>query len=168
MPTAGLMPITVRFHDKEMADFAALVENVGGALDDMTLVWKQLVPLVESDIRANFNSQGTEDGTWGALTPEYQARKQKLGLDPRILIATGWMMGAATRKGASGNVCEITKTRFVFGVEVSGGFNWPLMHDKYGVGKARTVREFMVLRLSTIEALRHIITRHIDQATRRK
>ncbi len=177
MTAAPVVGVTLRFNEKSVRDAQFLMENVAGALSDLTPVWRKFVPELRRALERNFNRQGSVDGRWRALDPAYLARKVRMGLSPQILIATGKMRRAATQSGAAGQYVNISKQRLVFGVDMThagADFNYAYVHDVSGVRSKRgkIVREFMALdRLAVTDggsSLRHLLVRHIDAAKRKR
>jgi phage gpG-like protein len=61
---------------------------------DLTSTMQDVGPMLVVGIQYSFDQQGGPEGSWVELTSRYAARKARMGLDPRILFATGAMNAA--------------------------------------------------------------------------
>lgn len=83
---------------RRMLRLADRIEDASGA-------FRAVARILERSTRANFASEGASSGpAWRELAPATRARKARLGLDPRILRATGRLYSALVDEGHAEHV----------------------------------------------------------------
>jgi phage gpG-like protein len=60
-------------------------------------------------MKLNFQAQGRRGGgAWKQITSEWRARKVRMGMDPRILMATYKLLESVSMVGAEGAILRVT------------------------------------------------------------
>lgn len=82
---------------------------------DMSPAFDQIADLLMDQTRMQFDSEGGHaSGGWAALAPATVRLKARRNLDPRILRATGALMGSLTRRGDPNQELDVSGDRLVF------------------------------------------------------
>lgn len=109
-----------------------------GRGDDLRPVFNELAYDFNAIETAQFDTQGQRgSGGWAPLAPSTIARKEKAGLDPRILHATLAMRNSLTRRGARGSVRTVRRDQLILGTRIRSvrGFPYPAAHQNPGRAK---------------------------------
>ena len=132
---------------KEVDRFFIVSKEV---LTDLEALYEKLVPTITKEIKDQFSSEGKPE-KWKALSKRYLAsyKKRHSKYPTKILKLTGKMWKAATLKGAYGNICNVDKDGFIWGINLRT-IPYARLHDKGGrlSGKAHgymVQREFLKL-----------------------
>lgn len=90
--------------------FARAVEDASGA-------FREVAGILADSTRENFQTRGAAGGSrWRDLAPSTIRRKARLGLDPRILMATGRLYASLVgSEGSTGAARHFATGRFVGG-----------------------------------------------------
>jgi phage gpG-like protein len=108
-----------------------------------------------------FNSEGRRGGgSWKALTAKWFTRKLRKGWDPRILHKFGDLRESVTRRGATGQILEITDTSLLFGSKLDYAARHQFGH--------RQTPERPFVKVTTVDSvkIRDMIRDHLMRAWR--
>jgi hypothetical protein len=171
----------MHFDHKQVAEFNAFIGDLRTKMDNFTSLWEKLVPQLGIDVGENFDEEGSAEGPWKPLNPQYAARKLKIWGPKPILEASRLMRTAATTRNAPGNVVDISPRRLFYGVDMTqaGMYVWPNgdtepilvnyagVHDAGRGGLPK--REFFVLRKRDRRGMsvRQIVADHVRMEVRR-
>ena len=132
---------------KEMDRFFIVSDEV---LHNLKPMYEKFIPTIKNEIKQQFLKEG-KPKRWKMLKASYLAsfRKRKSKYPTSILKLTGKMWKAATRRGATGNICSVTNKGIAWGINL---YNIPYsrLHDMGGKlsGRAKgrmPQREFLKL-----------------------
>lgn len=119
-------------------------------LGNLKPLYEKLLPTVTKEIKDQFSSEG-KPVRWKSLKPSYLASSQKRHskFPTAILKLTGRMWKAATKKRATGNICNIDNDGLMWGINLRT-IPYARLHDKGGKIGGRghgymPQREFMKL-----------------------
>lgn len=96
----------------------------GRNVTDARPAFRAIARILETATRRNFSTAGQASGPrWASLAPSTKARKRALGLDPRILRATGALFESlvATQDGQAGHVEQVGRASLRWGSNVAYG-----------------------------------------------
>jgi len=98
-------------------------------LSDFRPVWDKFIPNIRRRHSVTFRQMASpfSGAPWPALEPKYAEWKRKHFGDKPILVRTGTLKAAATRKGAFGQVIVMQPRFMEFGVEL--GEIYPGVHQ---------------------------------------
>lgn len=98
-------------------------------LRDLRPIWKRFIPYIRRRHKRTFESQTSPFGqAWPPLSEPYATRKRALYGSKPILVATGTLMKAASRKGAAGQIFTMEPQAMTFGVAL--GKVYPAVHQR--------------------------------------
>lgn len=146
MADTGRFFVNIEYAFKGFAEASRFIEDVPkGLLNNLTPFWEQIKPIVQKSVANSYATEG--HGKWQKLSDIYlkSKKKRESPYPTAILKLTGKMWKASTQEGAEGNVEEITKNRFVWGVDLDA-IPYARRHDMGDVGgKPIAQREFLRL-----------------------
>lgn len=97
--------------DRDLLRFEANLAAPAGALLNIGTMLREMV-------ERQFDSEGGASGGWAPLADSTVAAKQRQGLDPRILQATGRLKESLTRKFDSEHTERLSGSSLAFGTKV--------------------------------------------------
>lgn len=146
----------IEFSTRGTDTAAKMLTTLGYRAGHMQPVWEVIARSVQAEMQRQFASQGTFLGgsPWPELSEDWKKRKQKQGLDPRILQATSVLRNSLVRRRDPGHYERLTKDEFSYGsrVLVRGGYNLADIHDQ-GQGH---MPEREIFKLRAITAYRYM------------
>lgn len=93
-----------------------------GGVSDASLAFEAVARILSAATARNFATSGASGGhPWRALAPATLARKRRLGLDPRILRATGRLYSSLVDATSPDHVQQITTESLRWGSTVDYG-----------------------------------------------
>jgi phage gpG-like protein len=90
-------------------------------LADPTNALSMVADLIRKDVEHNFETEGGNAGGWPPLSERRVEEKARLGLDPRILRATGALMESLVNKFDPRHIEHLSPTSLTFGSTVFYG-----------------------------------------------
>lgn len=117
--------------------------------------------------KIQFSSQGRRGGgSWAMDSREWEDRKNNMGLDPLILVATGRLRGSVTEKGHPDQLLEVDHNTLRFGSTV----DYADTHQRGGRGKnfAIPARPFIQFVPGDTARWSQIISTHIVDPMKRR
>lgn len=124
---------TFTWPDTEQTAIRQSLVMTSGALADMRPVWDNFIPYLRRRHHTTFQRQANPftGAGWPQLSPAYAEWKEAHFPGLPILVLTGRMKRAATRKGAPGQVIDMQPRSMVFGVDI--GRVYPIVHQTGGI-----------------------------------
>lgn len=111
------MQIDIGWNDKQYSEISAILMEAEAKCKDLSPAWDSVREVITDAISENFQEEGRPE-KWKSLTPKYRKRKIKQGYPDRILVRTGKMRQAATKRGAMGNIDRPDRTSFEWGIDL--------------------------------------------------
>ena len=134
--------------------------SAAATLKDARPAWHRIVDLLLDEEAKQFDTEGGHASSgWTPLAPSTVAAKQALGLDPRILHATGRLRESLTERGAPDQTVILAPAFMVFGSTVPYG-----KYHQTGGGRLPQRKPFELTDRARREAVR-IIQREIMGVT---
>lgn len=127
--------MAVRFSAKiaGVEQFDRIFTKVRDTIIDWTPVFEEMTDAFYKNEEEVFNSEGSYDGldAWKPLTEKYYKWKQKKFPGRKTLELTGELKESLTKRGAKGNITEISATSLKLGtnLKTKNGYTLGTLHQ---------------------------------------
>jgi hypothetical protein len=151
MPGGGFINLTITDANglalmrRRVATWELRLNDLSEPLTQVGLDW-------QDEFTANFVGEGGVYGGWAPLAPSTVAEKARLGYGGGTLVRTGALMDSMTRRGAGGNVFNVTPRSLEVGTNIpyaayhqQGTYKMPARHI---IGLSWNMKQLVVHRFN--------------------
>lgn len=161
------MAVDFRFNVMGVDQVSRLFDRIGNGVNDFTKPYKKISTDFYKSQDTTFKNEGNFEGKqkWQKLSKAYELWKRKKYGNQPILVLTGALRKAATKRNAFGSIFDLSPKSLLMGVDIDvNGWNLAALHQ-FGT-KKMPKRE--VIRISNVQKKRWVdfIRNYIHKLTK--